>query len=408
MNILLVNVGDERIISNNPPLGLAYIAGYIKRYTEDTVKVIDLAVENLESDFIENFHPDLVGISTLTPTYSKAERVAKKIKEVSSAHICIGGYHVSAFPNDSIDKEWFDSVVVGQGEKCFLEIRNDLLNGVKNIGVRVSENIDNLDDLPFPNREIFPLDKYNFRIKGNEAVNILSSRGCRFKCIYCDKSVFGIGIKRRSVRNIIDEIDYVIEKFGIRGFYFVDDAFTFDNPTVYEFCKLIKDRNIVWRCMTRADRVTETLIARMKEAGCYEISIGVESGDKEILKKIRKGVTKEQISKCFRLLKKHKIRNKGFFIIGFPWETEESIDKTIEFAKELDPDRVQFSVAVPFPGTELRKELHKLNIPVSSNWEDYEFTNNKDINPIYDGLFLSKKQISEKVQEAKEIFNGKE
>jgi anaerobic magnesium-protoporphyrin IX monomethyl ester cyclase len=244
MNILLVNVKNPYVDSNNPPLGLGYISAYLKAHTKDEIRVVDLTVDQLSfkefsKRYLHDFRPELIGISTVTPTYIYAVDLATKIKKEIDVHIAVGGPHPSALPEETAMEPCFDSVVVGEGEIAFLKLRNTLSAKKQVKKIIFGERIKDINSLPFPDRSIFPIDKYNFTIDGVKATSIIASRGCPFHCVYCDKSIFGSKVSQRSPENIIAEIEHLMCDFDIKGFNFLDDIFTLNKKIVNRFCELV-------------------------------------------------------------------------------------------------------------------------------------------------------------------------
>ncbi len=399
IKILLINMGSDLVEPNNPPLGLQYISSYLKQHTNDVIRGADLSAQrkymNWDNYFIEYirfYQPDLIGISCVTPTFNAAVHLASTIKLMSNVYIAIGGPHVSAIPEDVIKHKCFDYVIAGEGEKAFLSIR-DMVSERLGRENKIFKGLEtDIDKLPFPDRDLFSLDNYDLEIDEQKAVNILSSRGCPFKCIYCNKSVHGLCFRQRSAENIIEEIKSLYPK--IKGFYFVDDVFTLDSKFVHSFCSQIinGDMKIVWKCMTRADCLSIGMLRKMKLAGCKEIALGVESGDDHILKKIKKGETKEDIRQAVRWMKIMGIRVKLFFMFGFPWDTDYTLTRSINFAVELEPDSVQIATATPFPGTRLRTILEENKVEMSNNWNNY-YLKRFDMTPVFKPYSLTKEEV---------------
>lgn len=413
MNILLINVKNPYVDSNNPPLGLGYLSSYLKAHTDDDIRAVDFTVDKLSFKefsrrYLHDFQPELIGITIVTPTYVYAVDLAKKIKKEIDTHISVGGPHPSALPEETTLESCFDSVVAGEGEIAFLKLRNSLGEPRAN-KIIIGEKVKDINSLPFPDRSIFPIDKYKFTIDGVKATSIITSRACPFNCVYCDKSVFGNKVSQRSPENVIAEIEILIKDFGVRGFNFLDDTFTLKKNFTGAFCDLIKQKklDIIWKCMTRVDRIDEQLLTKMKDSGCVELVIGVESGNEGILKKIKKGITKTQVIQCIAWAKKLGLRTKTFFMIGFPWDTEETIKETINFAIELDPDASQFGVVTPFPKTELCKILEELDIQVSTDWRDY-LLKGDEINYAYTLPHLPKEALKKYVEVAYKAFEKRE
>ena len=295
-------------------------------------------------------------------------------------------------------------LVRGEGELTIVELTDHLkqfgvsskLNSVRGISYIYDgavfhnperELIADLNALPFPARYLLPIEKYNWKIGGKPAINILSSRGCPFNCIYCFKSIFKNKIRYRSAENIIAEIKDSIEKLNREGVFFVDDHFTYDNIRLESIFNLLKRNKlqIKWRCLTRVDGFQDVLLLqKMKENGCDTIIFGAESGDSETLVKIRKGITLEQSRNTILAAKKAGINLKVNFMLGFPWETYKSTYNTIKFAADLPlVKEYAFYFVTPFPGTEIWETYCKNS---KFTWEDFT-----EFNAFFRGKTLAEK-----------------
>jgi len=232
-------------------------------------------------------------------------------------------------------------------------------DGLKIVRTPPREYIEDLDTLPFPARHLFPpLSKYTrFYYKSSPLATIITSRGCPYQCTFCDRTVFGNRVRIRSIENVLDEIEMLVRDCGVREVNIVDDLFTMTPRRVEEFCHGLLSRKlkISWACFSRVDSVTPDILKTMKEAGCWMLGYGIESGNQRILDKIKKNVTLETIEKAVKWTRKMNIRTVGFFIFGLPGEDETSIRNTLRFANKLLLDRAAFSILLPLPGSELYK-----------------------------------------------------
>lgn len=223
--------------------------------------------------------------------------------------------------------------------------------------------LEELDTLPFPSRILFaPQEEYRnaVSVTGNPMATILSSRGCPFSCSYCYKGIFGNRYRKRSVENILREIEGVVQGSGISSFWFIDDLFTFDQQRVREFCAALRARGlrIEWECLSRVHLVSPELLKEMKSAGCSRVFFGIESGNQRIISQT-KGITLEQVRSAVRWAKEAGIYSTGYFMLGLPGDTKETMEETIRFAESLDIESVMFSVTTPFPGTRLWEVLQQ-------------------------------------------------
>ncbi|HEC64288.1 MAG TPA: radical SAM protein, partial [bacterium] len=270
--------------------------------------------------------------------------MAKEIKEHKEIDYCIRGEGENNLP------ELIHSIESGN-EESIERIKGVCYKGEEEISCNPLELITELDSIPFPNYDKFELNRYSSFPKH---LYILTSRGCPFNCIYCSIGfIMGRKFRARSPKNVVDEIEHMSTKYGTSFFEFRDDNFAFDVKRAKQICERIisKDLNIKWCADIRVDRIDEELVGLMKESGCIRLDIGIESTNNEILRNLRRDMTREQIERGISLIKKHKIPIKGYFIIGFPEETCKDAISSLEFAIRKDLDEVSFYMLIPYPGT---------------------------------------------------------
>lgn len=360
----------KKIDADTFPLGIAYIASFI-RNKGHSVKLVDVKLfgdawkENIIG-IIKNEKPSFVGISCVTPAMPDALRIAETVKSVDkNIKVILGGPHPSALPEECISYDNVDLVCFGEGEFTFLELlEGKEFGGIKGLcykdGGKIKINpprelISDLDSLPWPAYDLLPVHNYGNPFLGKSII-MVTGRGCPYNCLFCSsKTINKQRYRLRSIKNVIEEIEYLYNNHGIRGFLFADDTFTLIPKRTEEFCNEIIKRGlkISWGCDTRVDAVTPELAKLMKKSGCNLVKFGIESGDEKILKVIRKGITLDQVRRAVKIVKSAGIKAHGFFIIGHPYDTEDSIRKTIDFAKSLPLDYAQFSVLTPYPGTDV-------------------------------------------------------
>lgn len=382
------------IDSTMAPLGILYIATLLKEKGHSVQTLDPWAEDNHFVDKVVNFKPDLVGLSFLTTQYRRAKDILAKIRPLfPRAKYIAGGIHSTALPEEVLKDLSLDFVVLGEGEETIAEIAGGK-DFKKMPGVAYPENgkiiltpprspIANLDSLPIPDRGLIGYEKYLIPpgpFRGTycrRAATIISSRGCPFNCIFCGSSklMFGFKTRRRSVANVIAEIDYLYRRYQIDGLYFLDDTFTLSPAWVEEFCERFKAGNykIKWGGQTRVNTVSFGLLKKMQEAGCCQIDYGVESGSDKVLKTLKKGTSVEMIKKAFRLSRLAGLKPTATFMIGNPGEKREDIEETLRVAKEIKPHHVKFFYLTPFPGTELfdmARENRWINpeLDYSSRW----------------------------------------
>jgi radical SAM superfamily enzyme YgiQ (UPF0313 family) len=372
--------GLSSIGSTLPHLGLLMLGAVLRQHGH-RVRIVDASALGLDYrktvEDIKAFRPDIIALTAVTPSIGRAERLASMIKRYAPAiPIVIGGPHVTALPEKTLQKnQSFDFGVIGEGEQTVIELmekvsRKEHPSEVP--GVVFRENgvvkcapprqlIKDLDALPFPAWDLldgFPSHYHPalFKYRRLPSTHVISARGCPNQCIFCDTSVFGSRVRFHSAHYILDMIGYLIRRFHIREIIFEDDQFLLKTSRVKEFCEgLLRQQNrISWSCSGRVDSVKDIELLRlMKRAGCWQINYGIESGDQEILDFAKKRITLEQIERAVRLTREAGIFSKAFFIFGLPYESEETMKRTIEFALRLPLDDISVFMLTPFPGSEL-------------------------------------------------------
>ncbi len=374
----------KKVLNIVPPLGIAYI-GSVLESKGINVKIIDCAVgvsfKNLYNEILIT-SPNIIGITSTTPSFESAKRVANFVKDkIPSTKILIGGVHVTALPKETIQSGCFDIGIIGEGElttgQLFEKYNNGEfknLDGIRGIiykkNGRIIQNqdqalINDLDSIPLPARHLMPHPKNYHPTPASYRklpyATIMTSRGCPSRCTFCDRSVFGDRLRFRSVSNIFKEIEDVEKRYRVKEIRFFDDTFTLKKDRVYEICHEFKKRNlnIAWTCLTKVSRVDADLLKKMKSAGCWQVLYGFESGDDQMLKLLKKGNTVEMNKRAVRLTKEAGLEVRGDFIVGTPGETWESLEKTVTFAIDMKLDYAHFNKFIPFPGTELYKNLIK-------------------------------------------------
>lgn len=332
-------------------------------------------------DTIASVNPDIVGISIWTTYAASAFHVAKLCKEANpNCVVVMGGPHATVRAEEILKiSPNVDYVVRGEGEITMVELVKQISAGKNSVlsipGLSFRHKdvvihnlprqaVKDLDQFPFPDRSLLTNeDKYTSEDMGL----IMSSRGCPFACSYC--ATHTKKVSYRPIEHVVEEIKQVRSNYGTRQFSFKDDSFTVNKKRVEQLCdKLLADKlNINWECNTRVDLVSESLLAKMKKAGCNSIKVGVESGSERILKRMNKGITHDQIRNAAKLFRKIGIHWTGYFMMGVPSETVDEIYQTLDFMYEIEPDFASISVYEPFPGTPMfvegiQKNLAKLEM----------------------------------------------
>ena len=374
------------------PLGLLYLAAYMREQNHQ-VKLVDGEALGLTAgdivDQAREYDPDIIGLSSTTVAFHRALEVANEIKAHNlKARIVLGGPHVTVAAEDSLKHEAFDFGILGEGEVAFQNFLSALENNEdisSRDGLAYRQNgrvmvnpagppIPALDVLPFPAYDMLPdLSLYNpppSNYKKLPVANITTSRGCPNFCTFCDRSVFGRKLRQRSAQNIAEEIEYLSRHHHVREIAFVDENFTVRPKLIYELFDILDQKGLKfpWTCMSRVDTVNYEVLEFMKKKGCWHISFGIESGNTEILKRIRKKISLEQASKVIDWCHGLGILTKGFFIVGHPGETSQTIDESIRLALALALDDVVVTINTPLIGTEQYEQADQYGQMDRQDW----------------------------------------
>ena len=378
-----------------PPLGLAYIGGYL-RHKEIPTQILDLAAmrftDEQEKEAIKQSGAEFVAIAATTNTILEAYALAKKAKEVlPNCKVAVGGPHPTMMPERTLQEfPEIDYCIVSEAEETTLE----LAQGKKDkdiLGIAYRDNkgnvklnaprvlIPNLDVLPFPARDLLPMHKYfSFEAKKYPIDYVVSGRGCPYRCIFCaDFITSGRKMRARSAANIVKEIQYLSDTYGTQEIDFQDDNFTLYPERVREFCDLMiktgLNKKVVWKVANgvRCDKLSLPMLKHMKEAGCYMLSLGIESGNQEILNKMRKAEKLEDISNAAKWCYEAGINARGLFIFGLLGENRKTMEDTINFAKTLPLDTATFHVCIPMPKTEYWEIIKREGQLLDVGWDKY-------------------------------------
>lgn len=376
MKILLIApnylIREEFGDPTDPPIGIASIAAVLQRKGYQ-VAIIDANAENLSGEQLgariiaEN--PAFVGIScNYSPLHNPTIQLAELIKRELSCPVIVGGNHASAMASHLLQcSSSIDFVVRGEGEvilPCLLDalIDGKDLRAVRGISFRMGQDIvtteeeqlaPSLDEFPRPAYELLPMHIY-------KRYNIIASRGCPFECAYCaSNTIFRRKVRYRSPLSVVDEIEYLLHNFGEKHFWFSDDTFTSHANYTHKLLDelLRRELRITWSCLTRVNKVDRDLLEKMKLSGCAYISYGIESGNEEMLRRIGKKITVEDILQTLDLTHSVGIRQYGFFIVGFPGETEQTIMDSYRLIYRSKLDGAAFNILIPLPGTRVMNEL---------------------------------------------------
>jgi radical SAM superfamily enzyme YgiQ (UPF0313 family) len=371
----------RHVLNVIPPLGLAYLAAVLEEDGYDA-RIFDCSTGISLSQLINhlaNYQPAVVGITSTTPTFPDACTTAEAVRHIlPEAVIVLGGAHISAVPT-ALSHDCFDVGVVAEGESTMLELTRQIagggpsdLSGIPGLVFRREGElvlteprgyIMDLDTIPPPARHLLPpLSAYSptpASYRKLPLAVLMTSRGCPYQCTFCDRKVFGNLTRGHSPDRVIAEVEEALHRYGAREIRFFDDTFTYDKKRVIEICEQIMQRNLrfPWTCLTRVGAVSKELLVKMKEAGCWQVLYGLESGDPRVLAALKKGHTVEQNEQAVRWAQEVGLGVRGDFIVGTPVETKESLERTLQFTKRLKLDYAHFNKFVPFAGTELYEEL---------------------------------------------------
>ena len=391
-----------KIMGVVPPLGLLYVASTLEK-NNVPVKVLDALVEEINMDEtqkrIKDYRPELVGIAISSATIQQDLMVARMCKEMG-AKVLFGGAHMTSYPNEVLSYEEVDFGIMGEGETPFLHLAESLRDG------KSYENIEglvfkregkviinkpwiepDLNALPFPARHMVPWEKYSIIIADHPMATISTGRGCPYRCGFCYKQPSDMRYRFRNAQNIMAEVEEVYKTYKVKEICFVDDTFTVEKKHVLELCdEFIKrglHKKIKWQTTTRVDCVDYELLKRMKEAGCRQLRFGIESGDPETLKLMNKQISLERAKQVVKWCREIGIESFAYFQIGYAHETEESIQRTIDFSIELDLDLLMYNVATPLPQTPLYMLAMQEGIIKGDYWREYTLGKRNDRIPFF-------------------------
>jgi len=406
LNVLLINPPSiielsshlPSYVSENsgilPPLGLLYIATYLKNNSHHKVTILDALLDNKSFSEIahESLKFDVVGITTTTFTLINVIRQIQEIRKINiKSTIVLGGPHISIYPEESCHIPGVDYCLSGEADITFTELVNYIAMKCENKDInglywkandKVYRNLSfiktiDVNSIQFPDRKLIAYDRYNSILSKSHkysgfVTTAFSSRGCPYKCIFCDRPHLGKKFRAISASKVLDEIKSCVD-LNIREIFFYDDTFTVNKDRVMEICdQLISQKiDIKWDIRARVDTVNEKMLKIMKKAGCSRIHFGVEAGSSEMMRVLKKGITRKQAVNAFHSAKKAGIETLGYFMIGCPEETRSQMYETLNFALQLKPDFAHFAILTPFPGTPLYNDCLKTGLYDHDYWKDF-------------------------------------
>lgn len=414
MDVLLLNPYDENAVKNGlglvtPPLGLMYLASALE---EDSFRVGVHDDDLRQRGYYEfaklasQLDPHLIGVTATTSTIDTALNYLEVVKErLPDVMTVMGGPHPTFMPRQTLESGLVDVVVLGEGEETLRELagRADL-SSVRGIAYRDQEGrlklnpprplIKDLDALPFPARHLVPFESYG------QSPGVITSRGCVYSCGYCSSSlIMGKKFRARSAGNVVDELEELVDQYGVRDLAFMDDTFMLNKRRAGDIAEEIKNRDleVSFVASSRVDSVNPDLLYQLKEAGMSTIYYGVESGSQRVLDLMRKGITLKQAESAVKSAKKAGLKVLTSFILGYPGETAQDLEETIDFSIKLDPDYSQYSILTPFPGTPIYQDLKEKGLIDTEDWKEYTV-----MKPVlkYEKLGLSQKMVERKLTQA--------
>lgn len=381
------------------PLGICYIAAVLESLGHEVI-LIDADVEEMSSlDVVEKvcqLKPAILGITVTTPIYASARMIMEKVKEINPQIVTVlGGFHITALPKRTMDEcSAIDYGIIGEGGETVKELvtaieKKQDISQIMGVAYRkngqtvltpLREPIKDLDAIPFPARHLLKTNRYIWSVPSKGLVpvtSIITQRGCPFQCVFCGVGTMFPGKPRyRSINNIMDEIEMVVKEHKVAHFMFCDDTLTLNTQKVNEMCDEIKRRNInfTFEGYTRANTVTKDLLKKLKSVGLVRLSFGVETGNEEILKAIKKGVTLKQMMQAYQWCYEVGIETRCSLMLGHPFETKETIEQTIKFANALKCYQAYINITTPYPGSELytmaKNGYGGLKL-LTDNWSEY-------------------------------------
>ncbi len=418
MRVMIVNPRFRLPIDTRttPHLGLAYLAA-VSEQRGDEVLLFDADVEDEPiTEVVKRFDPEIIGITANTPQVKSAWRTAQAIKSVKDIPVVLGGPHVSVLPAESAARPEVDIVVRGEGEEVWLKLcgiietakknnpgftarnlldpQQGLLDGLLGISYYTTTGherhnpdhppIADLDTLPFPAYHFFKMERYtNLQpatdaVDGARSFSVMTSRGCPYRCTFCSQSIMPIKWRARSPQSVLAEWQHLVNDLGAQEIGVLDDSANIQVDRLEKMADLFiehKVNHVPWIFVNgiRANLATTELLGKLKKAGLKRTAFGVESGDPDVLLSIDKKIDHDTIRQAFKNAKAVGLETIGFFIIGLPGETEESMERTIKFACEVDPLIANFSMMTPYPGTKVFEIAKRQGRLLLDDWEDYVF-----------------------------------
>lgn len=376
------------------PIFLAYSASQLKA-SGHHVSYMDSVIQDLDLPqtlgVAKRLKPEVIFMETTTPSIEADYQSLTALRDATGATIIVGGPHATYFHTKILEEcQAIDIVIRHEFDTKINAVVSNLDDLTSVYGIAFRDNgkivdngdgkmLEDLDSVPFPDRDTIPWQWYLEAWYSRQPfMNIMTSRGCPYHCSFClwPESMYGHKQRFRSLDNVFSEIHYLIDRYGLREINIDDGTFTTNKSRVIEFCQRIQKEKlkIIWTCNGRVDNLDHEMLSEMKKAGCKMIRLGVESGSQRVLDEIRKGLTLKQIEDGVKMVRKHGIQALGGFMFGFPYDTKETVEQTIQFAKRLSPDQVQFSINMCYPGTSLYEYAKDNHLLLAESFREFDMT----------------------------------
>ena len=372
---------------------IPHLSAYAKKlgFSVDTLDTPTLGLDVHDIvDYVGFSKPRSVGVSIpFTPLATQGKELLRKLaKFYPDLPLIVGGVHPTLCPEEFTD---YAFVCVGDGENALVNFLH-WVQGNYPMPNRILKIPTDIKKVEPPDWEAVEWRRYSLRLPtGERGFPIQGSLGCPFNCLFCSSNLLFRGkVRFKTVEQVGREICEGIEQFGLKTVIFRDENITLNKQRFFELCRYLKENKITWWAQTRAHLLNDELARIANDSGCRGISIGVETGDPYVMKMIQKGETLEQIEEGFKILKRAGLRSAANFMIGHPWDTPETVQRTLEFADKIDPDYFGVQIATPFPGTKFRETAWEQGIELSKNWGEYHTSKVTYVPPGLAGLDLVK------------------
>jgi len=401
------------LLGASPVLGLGYVAATAEKAGHQ-VKILDMTVEPTTKEdlagLINNYQPEFIGFNLTNLTIDKGVMVARQCKKINSKiTIGVGGAAAEIFPEATFKHNCFDIGLRGEADYTFVQLINYLenKNQEKPEGLIYKENnkikfhglppmIKNLDELTFPARHLYQGKYMHIAAKKEPFASMMTSRGCPFNCGFCSKVPNWRRLRVMSAKKVVKEFKSLARQ-GVKEVNLYDDTFTCLRQRTMDICQGLIDNkiNIIWAARTRLDSIDPELLKKMREAGCYRLHLGIESGSDKILKLMDKRITRDLIIKGTKMIKKQGFEIVGYFMLGYPGETLETMEETRDLIKKIPLDYIELNTFHPLPNSPVYHQIQEKGIErVEKEWYDY-MALKRSLLPVYHGPGVSAKQVDE-------------